>query len=78
MFSQEKIGIVLAEVNVLRNGKHADFYAVDAFLRHWNMFFYAFYDYSGWQYDVAEAGFMNALFVHHDLLTALAQRQNQV
>ncbi len=57
------ISCVYCEVNFRRDGRHADFFAIESFLSQKNYTLYAFYDYSGWQYDISKEGFTNALFV---------------
>ncbi len=63
MLAEQKIDCIYCEVNFLRDGRHGDFYDIDAYLRQFNYVFYGLYDYSGWQYDVGQEGFTNALFV---------------
>lgn len=57
------IDCIYCEVNFRRDGIHGDFFAIEDFLCGSGYAFYALYDYSGWQYDVAREGFANALFI---------------
>lgn len=69
-----RIACVYCEVNLRRDGMHADFFAMESLLRPRHYTFYALYDYSGWQYDVSSDGFANALFVSNTLLQSAASR----
>jgi FkbM family methyltransferase len=57
------IDCIYCEVNLRRDGAHADFFAIEAFLRPLGYAFYALYDYSSWHHDFAREGFANALFI---------------
>ncbi len=63
MLGEQKIDCIYCEVNFRRDGRHGDFYDIDAYLRGFKYVFYGLYDYSGWQYDVSQEGFANALFI---------------
>lgn len=49
-------------MNFRRDGRHGDFFAIEAYLRPLGYDFTALYDYSGWQYDLSREAFANALF----------------
>jgi FkbM family methyltransferase len=68
LLKQGLITAVYCEVNFLRDGRCADFFAMESYLRQFDMCFYALYNYSGWSYDVGAEGFCNALFVKRDFL----------
>jgi len=63
MLSEDRIDCVYCEVNFRRTDEHGDFFEIESYLRQFNFTFYALYDYSGWNNDVSERGFANALFV---------------
>lgn len=56
------IDCIYCEVNFRRDGRHGDFFAIEAYLRPLGYDFTALYDYSGWQYDLSREAFANALF----------------
>lgn len=58
-----KVMAVICEVNMARNGKHGNFYAIDEFLTACGFSFYAFYDYSARPFIFGD-GFMNGFWVH--------------
>lgn len=57
------VDCIYCEVNFRRDGQHGDFFAITEYLRSVGYHFYALYDYSGWQYDVASEGFASALYL---------------
>lgn len=61
------VDAIYAEVNLRRDGVHADFFKIEEYLTSLGYVFYAFYDYSGWEYDISKEGFTNALFVSRRL-----------
>jgi len=63
LLRSHRVACVYCEVNFGRNGRHGDFFAIESYLHSLGYRFYALYDYSSWQYDVAREGFANALFV---------------
>jgi len=56
------IDCIYSEVNFRRDGRHGDFFAIEAYLRPLGYDFTALYDYSGWQCDLSREAFANALF----------------
>jgi len=67
MLENDRVDAIYAEVNFLRNGVLADFFAIESYLTGLGYVFYALYDYSSWQYDVSTKGFTNALFISRNL-----------
>jgi FkbM family methyltransferase len=70
LLKTHSIDSIYCEVNFLRNGKHTDFFELEAYLSDLGFVFYGLYEYSGWQYDVSQFGFTNALFVNAELVKA--------
>jgi FkbM family methyltransferase len=67
MLESGSVDAIYSEVNFRRDGGHGDFFAIESYLTGFGYSFYALYDYSGWEYDVAKEGFTNALFVSRAL-----------
>lgn len=63
LLRSQRMACVYCEVNFRRDGQHGDFFAIESYLHGLGYSFYALYDYSSWQHDVAREGFANALFV---------------
>jgi FkbM family methyltransferase len=63
MLRDGDIGAVLCEVNLRRDGKHSDFFAIHEFLSSNGYYSFAFYDYSGWGTFHSQGSFQNALWL---------------
>jgi len=63
LLRDRRVSMVYSEVNMRRDEKHGDFFAIDGFLRNYGYLFYALYDYSGAGSSQAET-FCNALWVN--------------
>lgn len=77
MLADNRVSCVYSEVDFQGDGKHGDFYRIDALLRNAGFTFYGLYEYSSWQYDVTTEGFMNALWVRSGLLIDNARRRRR-
>lgn len=64
MFSNRGIDVVYCEVNLYRNAATSDFFKIEEYLRRFGFVFFAFYEYSGFDFLTC---FTNALFVRNDL-----------
>ncbi len=63
LFQSGRIGAIYCEIELLRSQAHADFFAIENFLRDRGYLFYGFYDYSPWNEHLPTKAYANALFV---------------
>ncbi len=63
MLAEGRIFAVLCEVNLRRDGQHADFFAIHEYLERHRYYVFAFYDYSGWGDRHSMGSFQNVLWL---------------